>query len=84
MAGIAQWEQGTFRAAKPDSEGKCEGNMQAAPEMGLSAFFLAKVTLCNSPPGTWFPGSSWHQLKARLPLLPFKSANGSSLRHIQD
>lgn len=35
MIGIAQWEQGTFRAAKPDSEAKREGSMQAAPEMAL-------------------------------------------------
>lgn len=46
--------------------------MQAAPEMGLSAFVLAKVPLSNSSLGTRFPGSSWHQLKARLPLLLFK------------
>lgn len=84
MIWVAQWEKGAFRAAKPDFEAKYEGNMQAAPVVGLSAFLLAMATLHNSAPGTWLSGSPWHQLKARLPLLPFKGVNGSRPRYIQD
>lgn len=63
MIWIAQREQGTLRAARPDSEAKCEGNMQAAPVVVLSAFFLAMASSLRNPaPGTWLSGSPWHQV----------------------